>query len=110
MDLINNLLESNKDIHEASLVLIQHTAKICKILKTSSRCSICNGKLDDHHHKQGELVLKEDVLEFLKISASTYHRFKRDKILIPVKIGKRDYFYKSDLIELVAERKRKGRY
>lgn len=50
-----------------------------------------------------------DVLDKLGISESKYYRLVRDGKLRPRKLGKRHYYYLSDLHEQLEESRRKGR-
>jgi predicted DNA-binding transcriptional regulator AlpA len=50
-----------------------------------------------------------DVLDKLGISESKYYRLVRDGKLRPRKLGKRHYYYLSDLHQQLEESRRKGR-
>ncbi|WP_293886389.1 MULTISPECIES: helix-turn-helix transcriptional regulator [unclassified Sphingobacterium] len=50
-----------------------------------------------------------DVLDKLGISESKYYRLVREGKLRPRKLGKRHYYYLSDLHQQLEESRRKGR-
>ena len=50
-----------------------------------------------------------DVLDKLGISESKYYRLVREGKLMPRKLGKRHYYYLSDLHQQLEESRRKGR-
>ncbi|SFH51848.1 helix-turn-helix domain-containing protein [Pedobacter insulae] len=56
-----------------------------------------------------KLMTRQEVVDYLKISESTYLRRLRDGRLNPIKKIGGDRFYKSDLIREFQESKRRGR-
>lgn len=60
--------------------------------------------------KGDKLLDKYEVKARLKISPRTYYRYKSQKILVPIKIGGRDFYYESDLPKIVEKINEKGGY
>jgi|SRR5690554_5965953 len=61
--------------------------------------------------KEGDKLLnKLEVKARLNISPRTYYRYKSQKILVPIKIGSSDYYYESDMPNIVEQINKRGGY
>ena len=52
-----------------------------------------------------ELWTREETAKFFQVSFQTLHNWKKHKVLIPLRVGTRVYYRKSDIDEIV---KKKG--
>ncbi len=61
----------------------------------------CKGKACEtcQSNELKEVLRKQQVIDILKISERTYYRHIRNRVLIPRKLGNRNYFYYADLTE-----------
>ncbi len=55
-----------------------------------------------------EVLRKNQVIDILKISDSTYYRHIKNGILVPRQLGNRSFFYHSDLVEALEYSKVRG--
>lgn len=62
------------------------------------------------NNESDKLLDKYEVKARLQISPRTYYRYKKQKILVPIKIGGADYYYESDLPNIVKQIHEKGGY
>ncbi|WP_400261161.1 helix-turn-helix domain-containing protein [Sphingobacterium sp. SG20118] len=65
--------------------------------------------IEDDFSKISGLMDINQVVEVLNISTATYYRWVRQGELVPRRKGKRHYFFKEDLVQQLAEGKRRGR-
>lgn len=107
LKLIVSLLANTRNIYEINQSSNNKLNGIHNLLQTKlQNCSACV-----HHNRiEEEPISIEGVLEYLGISASTYYRLIRDKRLFPRRMGNRDYYYKSDLLNLLEESKKKDKF
>lgn len=59
--------------------------------------------------KEEEWMDQRQVMAYLGISRSNFYERKAEGVLVPAKIGSKDFFRKSDLIEALEDSIRKGR-
>lgn len=57
-----------------------------------------------------KLWTKQEVMDLLKMSESTYKRNVKVGLLTPMKINGFDMYFEEDLIKAMEESRRKGRY
>lgn len=57
-----------------------------------------------------KLRTKQEVMDLLKMSESTYKRNIKAGLLTPMKINGFDLYFEEDLLEAMEESRRKGRY
>ena len=106
MELKNRLLRTNEEIYKINQDLLKKVADIYELALAKYQL-----RLSEISGREGErLMHKQEVIDYLKISLRTYYRLKTQKLLVPILIGKTDYYYESDLQALLAQRKKKGRY
>lgn len=101
MEPFKNLVKSNKEIHESNLKLIEITQDIYDYMKDKPSCHECKKQMV----QEDEILFKHDVMQLLKISSPTYYRYKEQGILVPMKMGRKDYYLKSSLHEALMKRK-----
>lgn len=106
LKIIVSLLANTQNIYEINQRSNSELKGIHNLLLNKlQNCNLCT-----HYNRiEEEPMSIEGVLAYLGISASTYYRLVRDKRLSPRRIGNRDYYYKSDLLELLEESKKKDR-
>ena len=105
MEQIKILVELIENIRDSMLTLMRITEGIYERLKEphpSYECK-CNTVQED------KILYKSDVMEQLRISSATYYRLKDEGTLVPLKMGRRDYYLQSSLLELLQIRKKKGK-
>lgn len=106
MELKNRLLRSNEEIYKINQDLLKTVGDIYELALAKYQL-----RLSEISGREGErLMHKQEVINYLKISLRTYYRLKTQKLLVPILIGKTDYYYESDLQTLLVQRKNKGRY
>jgi hypothetical protein len=72
-------------------------------------CPVCTTCTDPKPAELEELYHKQEVMRYLKISSSTYHRHKVRGILKVQRIGRRDHTAATALQNVLKESMRKGK-
>lgn len=68
-----------------------------------------NLPLDQSDNMGDDWMDNVEVMEYLNISRSTFYRLQREKVIVARKVGKRSYFFKSDLMHAFMKSTKKGR-
>lgn len=58
----------------------------------------------DSSQQEEELRTREETAEFFRVSYQTLHNWKKDKILLPIKVGTRVYYRKTDIDNLIIKK------
>lgn len=58
---------------------------------------------------EGSWIDSNEVMQYLNISRSTFYRLKKEGIIVARKIGKRAYYFKSDLKKAFSKSIQKGK-
>jgi predicted DNA-binding transcriptional regulator AlpA len=67
-----------------------------------------DGKQEDAY-EDSVWIDSNEVMQYLNISRSTFYRLKKEGIIVARKIGKRAYYFKSDLKKAFSKSIQKGR-
>ena len=58
---------------------------------------------------QKDLLTRKDVADLFQICLTTVHNWVRRRTLLPVKIGRKSYFRREDLLSLIDVKSQEGR-
>jgi excisionase family DNA binding protein len=61
----------------------------------------CLGTLETKEEPSEEFLTTKEVADFLKVTTTTISNWKRKKILRPYRVGKKDFYSKQELLQIM---------